>query len=95
MSRSELKWVLGYSLALAAITSLPYLVAGLNQGADWRFTGFLFGVEDGNSYIAKMLAGYQGAWLFRTPYTTVEQVGVLAFLPYLLLGKLAGGSHGP
>jgi len=95
LSRSELKWVLGYSFALAAITSLPYLVAGLNQGADWRFTGFLFGVEDGNSYIAKMLAGYQGAWLFRTPYTTVEQVGVLAFLPYLLLGKLAGGSHGP
>ena len=93
MSRSELKWVFGYSLALAAITSLPYLVAARNQGADWRFTGFLFGVEDGNSYIAKMLSGYQGAWLFRTPYTTVEQPGVLAFLPYLLLGKLAGGSH--
>ncbi len=93
MKRSELNWALGYSIALAGITSLPYLLAARNQGADWRFTGFLFGVEDGNSYIAKMLTGYQGAWLFRTPYSTIEQRGVLAFLPYLLLGKLAGRSH--
>ncbi|MGH2621849.1 MAG: hypothetical protein ACRDHG_14950 [Anaerolineales bacterium] len=93
MRRSELNWALGYSVALAAVTSLPYLLAARNQGADWRFTGFLFGVEDGNSYIAKMLGGFQGAWLFRTPYSTVDQRGVLAFLPYLLLGKLAGSSH--
>ena len=93
MRRSELNWALGYSVALAIVTSLPYLLAGRNQGADWRFTGFLFGVEDGNSYIAKMLGGYQGAWLFRTPYSTVDQRGVLAFLPYLVLGKLAGSSH--
>jgi len=93
MKRSELTWLLGYSVALALLTSLPYLIAARAQGADWRFTGFLFGVEDGNSYIAKMLSGSEGAWLFRTPYSTVDQRGVLAFLPYLLLGKLAGSSH--
>ena len=93
MKRSELNWALGYSLVLALATSLPYWLAGQNQGANWTFTGFLFGVEDGNSYLAKMLAGYQGAWLFRTPYSTVDQRGVLAFLPYLLIGKLAGSSH--
>ncbi len=56
---------------------------------------FVFAVEDGNSYIAKMLAGSSGAWLFRTPYTADAQHGVLAFLPYLLLGKLAApvGEH--
>jgi len=93
MKRSELSWALGYSVALAVATSLPYLLAARSQGVDWHFTGFLFGVEDGNSYIAKMSTGYQGAWLFRTPYSTLDQRGVIAFLPYLLLGKLAGSSH--
>ena len=93
MRRSEVKWCLGYSVVLAALTTLPYLIAPWSQGEDWRFTGFLLGVEDGNSYIAKMLNGHEGAWLFKSPYTTIEQEGVLAFLPYLLLGKLAGHSH--
>ena len=47
------------------------------------------GVEDGNSYLAKMLSGMAGSWLFKTPYTTQAQNGIIAFLPYLLLGKLA------
>ncbi len=37
-----------------------------------------------------MLAGAKGAWLFKTPYTAFPQQGFLAFLPYLLLGKLSG-----
>jgi len=78
-----------------ALTSLPYLLAFFSQGDGWVFTGFLFGIEDGNSYIAKMLDGSQGAWLFRSPYTAYPQRGLLAFLPYILLGKLAAppGTH--
>jgi len=91
ISKEELKWVAGFALLVMLITSLPYLIAFQTQGDQWRFTGFLFGVEDGNSYIAKMLSGTHGAWLFRTPYTGMDQRGVLAFFPYLLLGKLAGG----
>jgi len=74
---------------------LPYLLGYAVQGTNWRFTGFVFGVEDGNSYIAKMLSGTYGAWLFRTPYTAEPQNGALAYLPYLLLGKLAAppGEH--
>ncbi len=77
------------------VTSLPYLLGFQNQGSEWRFTGFLFGAEDGNSYIAKMLLGAWGDWLFRTPYTAYPQSGFLAFLPYLLLGKLSAppGEH--
>ncbi len=53
------------------------------------------GVEDGNSYIAKMRLGSEGAWLFKTPYTAFPQTGFLAFIPYLLLGKLTAppGQH--
>jgi hypothetical protein len=91
MKKEERHWRLLYSGALALLTGLPYLMGYFAQGSSWAFTGFVFGVEDGNSYIAKMLAGAEGAWLFRTPYTTEPQQGVLAFLPYILLGKLAQG----
>ncbi len=93
MTKSETRWALVYSLILAAATSLPYLFAALSSDNAWSFTGFLVAVEDGNSYIAKMLSGSKGAWLFRSPYSTMEQSGVLAFLPYLLLGKLSSGTH--
>lgn len=86
---AERKWALWFAVAVAIATTLPYLIGFSRQGDDWRFTGFLFAVEDGNSYIAKMLTGAAGDWLFRTPYTPYPQRGFLAFLPYLLLGKLA------
>jgi hypothetical protein len=60
----------------------------VSQGEDWRFTGFVIGVEDGNSYIANMLSGSEGDWLYRSPYSTVKQRGIIAFLPYIILGKL-------
>ncbi len=85
----ERRWVAGFALVVMLITLLPYLAGYSVQGADWRFTGFLIGVEDGNSYIAKMLSSSAGAWLFRTPYTAYPQRGVWLFLPYILLGKLA------
>lgn len=93
MQRSELRWCLVFALLLAAATAAPYLVGAANADADWEFTGFVVAVEDGNSYLAKMLAGWEGQWLFRSPYSTAPQRGVLAFLPYLLLGKLSDGSH--
>ncbi|TFH37648.1 MAG: hypothetical protein E4G99_01985 [Anaerolineales bacterium] len=89
MTSEERRWVWIYGIALALACSLPYVIGFAIAGTDWQFTGFVFGVEDGNSYIAKMLAGSSGEWLFRTPYTTMQQQGELAFLPYLLLGKLA------
>jgi len=94
-TKSEKRWV--WSLAVAAIvfTTFPYVLGFALQGSGWRFSGFIFGVEDGNSYIAKMLSGSVGEWLFRTPYTAYPQSGMIAFLPYILLGKLASqpGRH--
>jgi hypothetical protein len=81
--------VLWFAAAIMLATSLPYALGYIAQGDQMRFTGFVFGVEDGNSYIAKMLSGSVGAWSFRTPYTACAQRGAPVFLPYLLLGKLA------
>lgn len=91
MTKRERSWNLLYSVVLVIFTSIPYILGYFTHGDTWQFTGFVFGVEDGNSYIAKMLLGSQGDWLFRTPYTSLPQSGVVAFLPYLILGKLAAG----
>jgi len=83
------RWVLLFTLLVLILSSIPYAVGIIKSGDDWRFTGFVFGVEDGNSYIAKMNRGSAGEWLFKSPYTSTQQKGVIAFLPYILLGKAA------
>jgi len=83
------RWVLLFTLFVLIVTSIPYAFGLFKQGDDWRFTGFVFGVEDGNSYLAKMNRGSAGEWLFKSPYTSTQQKGVIAFLPYILLGKAA------
>ena len=89
VAKEERRWLITAGLVILMITTIPYLAGYFQQGEDWRFTGFLFGLEDGNSYIAKMLTGTYGSWLFRSPYSAMPQTGVVAFLPYMLLGRLA------
>ncbi|MBN1437908.1 MAG: hypothetical protein JW929_00735 [Anaerolineales bacterium] len=92
VTRAEGRWAAAFAVILSLGLALPYWAAYSAQGEEWRFSGFLFGVEDGNSYIADMRQGAEGAWLFRIPYTSEPQSGALIYLPFLLLGKLAGGA---
>jgi hypothetical protein len=84
--------VLIYGVVVMLVTTIPYLLGYLAQGADRVFTGFVISVEDGNAFIAKMWSGTLGDWLFQTPYTAFPQRGFPIFLPYILLGKLASSS---
>jgi len=88
---SKRRNIIIFAVVVMALTMVPYLVGYAQQGEEWRYTGFVIGVEDGNSYVAKMLSGSYGSWLFRSPHSAVEQNGVIAYLPYILLGKLASG----
>lgn len=90
MSREERLWIAAYAALLVLLTAVPYLLGVQAESEEWVFSGHLIAVEDGNSYIAKMLRGSEGDWLFRTPYTVTEQAGVAVFIPYLVLGKLLG-----
>ena len=85
----ERRFVLAFGAIVMLLTTLPYLSGYAAQGEAFRFSGFVFGVEDGNSYVAKMLNGWTGDWSFKTPYTAYPQNGLFYYLPYLLLGKLA------
>lgn len=91
----ERQWVLRFAGVVMLVTMLPYVIGYFTAGKDWRYSGLLIAAEDGNSYLAKMMLGSSGDWLFRTPYTPVEQAGFLAYFPYILLGKLVSppGAH--
>ncbi len=82
------RWIYVFAVCFVLITCLPYWIGYASQGESY-FSGFVFGVEDGSTYIAKMLRGAQGDWLFRSPFTAYAQNGAFIFLPYLLLGKLS------
>ncbi len=89
ISRREWRRVAIFAALVMLATAIPYLVGWLSQGEDWEFGGFLFGVDDGTSYLAKMRIGARGDWLFTLRYTSEPHDGALLFLPYILLGKLA------
>jgi hypothetical protein len=87
------RWYFWLAVVIVVLTTLPYLVGFSKQTDSLRFSGSFIGVEDQNSYIAKMRSGYDGEWLFRTPYTAILQNGILTYFPYILIGKLAGGKE--
>ena len=55
----ERRWVFVYATVVMLVTMMPYVLAYFVQG-DMKFTGAVLGVEDMNSYIAKMLNGSSG-----------------------------------
>ena len=82
-------WLIIISAVVIILTTVPYLIGFNLQNEEFQFSGFIIGVEDGNSYLAKMMLGAFGKWLFTTPYTAFPQMEFFAFFPYIFLGKLA------
>ena len=94
IKRSEWLWVAVFGVLVLALTCVPYIVGALRSDDALRFSGFVIGVEDGNSYIAKMQLGAHGQWLFQLAYAVEEHPQSLMFLFYILLGKLIGAVVG-
>jgi hypothetical protein len=91
ISRREWRNVLIFAVILLVITSLPYWLAWGRASSEWAFSGFLFGTEDGASYIGKMRLGARGIldfFLFYTPEP--HDRAALLFLPYVLPGWIVG-----
>ncbi len=80
-----------YALFLLALTSLPYLAAVLSNNEAWVFSGHVFGVDDGNSYLGKMRLGSRGYWDFYLFYTSeAHDREALFYLPYIITGQIIG-----
>ncbi len=90
IERKEWGWAIGWSFGLSLLVTLPYFYGILISDPIHYFSGFIIGLEDGHSYLAKMQQGRSGYWLFRLVYTPEPHQGALFFIYYILLGKLAG-----
>jgi hypothetical protein len=88
-SRNHIWIIIAITLILS---SIPYFWGYLISDKEHSFNGFVIDVEDGNAYLSKMMTGYNGYWLHTSRYSTFPQKGLLIHLPYLWLGKLAGGN---
>ncbi|MGH2593152.1 MAG: hypothetical protein ACRDGG_06535, partial [Anaerolineae bacterium] len=86
---SEWRWVALAAIGVVLLSSLPYLAVGLTTPADLRFGGALVNPIDGQSYFAKMRQGYDGAWLFRLPFTATDDPDAFLFTYHIGLGHLA------
>lgn len=89
ISRPELRWVLLATAIVVGLTLLPYIFATVAAPPGLVFGGVLINPQDGNSYLAKMYQGYEGAWLYRLAYSPENEPGWLVYSLYLILGHLA------
>lgn len=87
------EWMLAVLVALTttALAQIPYALGYALARPDMVFTGILMNPEDAQSYFAKMLQGYDGAWLYMIPFTTEEHAPAFLGGFYLLLGHLTRG----
>ncbi|MCB9450468.1 MAG: hypothetical protein H6672_03465 [Anaerolineaceae bacterium] len=87
----EWRRVLLFTLVILIGTSLPYWLGWATHQGDTAFSGFLIGVDDGNSYLGKMRLGAAGHLDFHLFYTTEpHESAPLLFLPYILPGYVIG-----
>jgi hypothetical protein len=80
-------------LALAIVTTLPYLYAWSAQPPGRVFMGFFFLGDDANTYLAKMRQGWEGSWLWTNRYSTEPSPGAYFFTWWLALGHVAALLH--
>lgn len=88
-SRRERILVWAVAAFVLLLVTLPYVYAWRAADADHVFGGFLLNPLDGNSYLAKMRQGWNGAWTFTLPYTAEAGEGAALNLYYLFLGHIA------
>jgi len=97
ITRREWLIVVLFTLVVLLLTSIPYWLAWSRaywlawsrEGAEWSFSGFMLGVQDGASYLAKLRLGARGLWDFYLLHTPEPHAGTpLINLPYILPGQI-------
>lgn len=88
---SRKEWFLAALVSLISTTILliPYLLGYWFAQEGTIFSGILMNPEDSQTYFAKMLQGYDGAWLYAIPFTSEPHAGAFVGGFYLGLGHLA------
>jgi hypothetical protein len=89
VSKKEFSIAITFSILVALLTLVPYVIANFLVEPTGVFSGFLINPKDGFSYLAKIRQGYEGQWLFHLPYTVKPGEGTFIFVYFLFLGHLS------
>ena len=88
VARGEWLIVLAIAVAAVAFVQIPYVLGYALAKPGTEFTGLMINVDDG-TYVSSIRQGIEGAWLYRSPFTTEERAPVFIEVFYLALGHLA------
>ncbi|MCP4418024.1 MAG: hypothetical protein GY805_15485, partial [Chloroflexi bacterium] len=88
---SQREWMLaiGVALATAVIGLIPYWLGNLLTPDGMVYTQLIMNPEDAQTYWAKMLQGFDGAWLYTIPFTPEPHAAAGVGIFYVWLGQLA------
>ncbi len=89
ITKQEWIWLSFWITLGLLITSLPYIYGWTLSTPEQQFSGFIIGIEDANSYLAKMRLGAEGNWKFHLPFTAEPHDGAYLYTFHLLLGKFS------
>ena len=92
---AEWRWVAAVSGLILILTIVPIAIAAARTPPGTVFTGYVVIAVDAIVYQADWRSGWDGAWLFRTGYSTEPTPGVLLFPWYVWTGHLVGRLAGP
>jgi hypothetical protein len=81
--------------ALGLLTVPPIVLAWIHTPAGATFSGYVVIARDAEVYQALWRAGWHGAWLFHSPYTSESLPSILLYPWYLWPAHLVGWMAGP
>jgi hypothetical protein len=87
--RDEWRWVALVSAFVIVISVGLNVWFALNTPPTFHFNGFVYGWDDGNSYLATMREGKRGMWLYTLPYSAEPGEPFFLFIHYIALGHFA------
>ncbi|MEZ4595010.1 MAG: hypothetical protein R3D55_28290 [Chloroflexota bacterium] len=82
---------LGVAVATAVLTLIPYWLGNLLTPDNLVYMQLIMNPEDAQTYWAKMLQGFDGAWLYTIPFTPEPHAAAGVGVFYVWLGQLARG----
>ncbi len=91
ISRREWLLALGVALATAVFGLIPYWLGNLLAADGLVYMQLIMNPEDAQTYWAKMLQGFNGAWLYTIPFTPEPHAAAGVGVFYVWLGQLARG----
>ena len=93
IARSEITFLVCFTLALCVLTSLPYVLARVVSFPGSEFSGVLDHSLDTNNYLAYVHESATGSWIFHNPMTGEAHAPAFFNLEWLFMGKVARLFH--